>query len=345
MLLFHLPRKKLGIIAVLCLIALVIVSYVFIEQMPTFAKEDSYSYQQVSERVTPVIQKTSHFQFIDEGQQENEAHTNNAVKRNGNQSTLEQLDGNELEEEAHSANDAQLENKIQSEDDEPSNMETHLVNEEQPETELKQQTSDNAVPLKAKKQVDKMVLDVPLINQMDHPRLYNGCEVTSLTMILNYKGISVSKNDLANEIKRVPFRYENGQRGNPNEGFVGNMEDGPGLGVYHGPLLELAQQYVGNRARDLTGKAFDLVLEELAEENPIWVIVPSRFVPVSNFSTWDTPQGPVDVTFSMHSVVITGFDEDNVYINDPYGAKNRRVNKDSFIKAWEQMGSQAIVIY
>src|ERR1700726_1372539 len=30
------------------------------------------------------------------------------------------------------------------------------------------------------------ILDVPLINQMDPPHLYNGCEVTSLAMILNY---------------------------------------------------------------------------------------------------------------------------------------------------------------
>ena len=38
-------------------------------------------------------------------------------------------------------------------------------------------------------------LNVPLLNQMDDPRLYNGCEVTSLAMILNYSGIDVSKNE------------------------------------------------------------------------------------------------------------------------------------------------------
>ena len=31
-------------------------------------------------------------------------------------------------------------------------------------------------------------MDVILYNQMDAPRLYNGCEVTSLAMLLHYSG-------------------------------------------------------------------------------------------------------------------------------------------------------------
>ena len=120
-------------------------------------------------------------------------------------------------------------------------------------------------------------LDVPLLNQMDYPRLYNGCEVSSLAMILYYKGIEVTKNELANEIARVPLTYSNGENGNPHFGFVGNMEDGPGLGVYHEPIFSLAKQYVGDRVEDLTNQDFDLIHKKVAEENPIWVITTSTF--------------------------------------------------------------------
>jgi uncharacterized protein YvpB len=190
---------------------------------------------------------------------------------------------------------------------------------------------------------EEMQLDVPLLNQMDSPRLYNGCEVTSLAMILNYKGISVTKNQLAQEITRVPLQYSNGENGNPNTGFVGNMEDGPGLGVYHQPIFELAQKYL--HAADLTNTSFDQLIEEVANGNPVWVITTSTFAPVSAVETWQTPEGTVDITYNMHSVVITGYDSTNIYINNPYGTKNQKVDRESFIQAWEQMGKQAVVLY
>lgn len=191
-------------------------------------------------------------------------------------------------------------------------------------------------------ETEEMLLDVPLLNQMDSPRLYNGCEVTSLAMILNFKGIEVTKNELAGEISRVPLQYSNGNYGNPNIGFVGNMEDGPGLGVYHDPIFQLAQKYA--QAKDLTNQPFNILLQEVANGNPIWVITTTSFAPVAEFQTWQTPEGSIDITYKMHSVVITSYDADNIYINNPYGSKNQKVDRESFIQAWEQMGKQAIVV-
>jgi uncharacterized protein YvpB len=193
---------------------------------------------------------------------------------------------------------------------------------------------------------DKMILDVPLFKQMAAPRLYNGCEVTSLAMILTFQGIDVSKNELAESIEHVPLNYGNGKKGNPNAGFVGDMENGPGLGVYHKPIFNLAKKYAGERAENLTGQSFDRVIEKLSESKPVWVIINTIYAPLGegNFETWETPDGPVQITFNMHSVAITGYDESHIYVNDPYGTKNLKVDKTNFIKAWEQLGSQAIVI-
>jgi uncharacterized protein YvpB len=216
-----------------------------------------------------------------------------------------------------------------------------LMSRELPETGSKAQaeTKTESIPLPNEK-----ILDVPLLLQMDAPRLYNGCEVTSLAMVLNYSGISVSKNELASNITTVPLNYEDGTNGNPNVGFVGNMADGPGLGVYHGPIFKLAQTYVNNRVEDLTKQPFSAVIEKVALGSPVWVITTTTFAPTTEMKNWSTPQGTVDVTYKMHSVVVTGYDQESIYINDPYGGKNKKVNKENFIKAWEQMGSQAIVI-
>ncbi|MGJ7921966.1 C39 family peptidase [Neobacillus sp. LXY-4] len=194
--------------------------------------------------------------------------------------------------------------------------------------------------------VHEIKLDVPLLNQNDPPRLYNGCEVTSLAMLLNFKGIHVTKNELAEAIARVPLQYQNGEFGNPNLGFVGNMEEGPGLGVYHRPIFELAKTFSGDRAEvaDLTNLPFERILEEVGKGNPVWVISTTTLAPLEDLQTWQTPQGLVDVTYKMHSVVITGYDRETIYINNPYGIKNQKVARESFISAWEQMGSQAIVV-
>ncbi|WP_256236333.1 C39 family peptidase [Bacillus sp. EB600] len=196
----------------------------------------------------------------------------------------------------------------------------------------------------AEKEQQAKILDVPLINQLTAPKLYNGCEVTSLAMILNYNGYHVTKNELANNIARVPLTYQNGLKGNPNVGFVGNMEVGPGYAVYNGPIYNLAKKYAGNEVVNLTNQPFTDLLVRVSQGEPVWIITTETFSPVSEFKQWKTPQGSMSITFSEHSVVITGYDANYIYINNPYGQKNQRLNRSSFERAWEQMGKQAIVI-
>lgn len=193
---------------------------------------------------------------------------------------------------------------------------------------------------------EEIQLDVPLLNQMDEPRLFNGCEVTSLAMLLQYWGIDVTKNELAKQIPRVPLQYGDGKNGNPNMGFVGNMEDGPGLGVYHGPIFYLANTNVHEKLKvqNLSNYPFSSLLEKVSQGLPVWVITTANFAPVPDLEKWSTPQGSIEITFKMHSAVITGYDQKHIYLNDPYGTKNKKVDKEKFTASWEQMGSQAIVI-
>lgn len=163
-------------------------------------------------------------------------------------------------------------------------------------------------------------------------------------MILNYNGYHVTKNELADNIKTVPLNDQNNLKGNPNVGFVGDMDDGPGLGVYNGPIYDLARKYAGNRVVNLTGSTFNDLLKKVSHGEPVWIITTSTYAPVSDFEKWNTPQGTIMITYDEHSVVITGYDDHSVYINDPYGSKNKKVARTSFEKAWKQMGKQAIVI-
>lgn len=200
-----------------------------------------------------------------------------------------------------------------------------------------------AADTKEKLDIHKVVLDAPLVKQK--PELDRGCEVTSLDMMLNDAGVDVDKMTLADQIKKIPFRTD-GVRGNPNDGFVGNIEtfNQSGYGVYHGPLTDLAEKYLPNRIIDLTGKSFESVIDQLKEGLPVMVIINAEFKPLpdSQFTTWHTNTGDVKITYQEHAVLVTGFDDDHIYYNNPLGGKNEKSDRDNFIKAWEQMGSQAI---
>lgn len=194
-----------------------------------------------------------------------------------------------------------------------------------------------------------LITDVPLIQQM--PELDRGCEVTSLAMLLQYAGVDVGKMELAEKIKKVdtPYRKENGSYyyGNPNDGFVGNIYtfDKMGYGVYHGPVAELAEKYLPGRIQDISGGSFDEVLSNVETGKPVWIIINADFreLPESEFRTWNTPSGQVEITWKEHSVVITGFSQEHVYFNDPLNKEqNRKMPLENFKAAWEQMGSQAI---
>ncbi|WP_024624832.1 C39 family peptidase [Lactiplantibacillus fabifermentans] len=208
------------------------------------------------------------------------------------------------------------------------------------------QTAAKPKPKPKAKVVNQVKLDVPLINQMSAPRLYNGCEVTSLTMMMNYYHINVTKNELATKLTSVPLTYDNGEHGNPNYGFVGDVTGtDPGLGVYHGPIYKLAKTQTSH-VKDLTGSSFDTVIKQLEAGRPVWTITTASFAPVSSMETWQTPQGSVKVTYDMHSVVIVGFNRAKkvIYINNPYGHKAQAVNWQDFQAAYKQMGSQAVVL-
>ncbi|MCP8615614.1 C39 family peptidase [Salirhabdus salicampi] len=195
----------------------------------------------------------------------------------------------------------------------------------------------------------RVLIDAPLISQL--PELPRGCEVTTLAMLLVHAGVTVDKMTLAEEVTKDPTPYERQDGkvyfGNPHDGFVGNMYtlDEPGFGVFNEPIEELARKYLQDRIINLSGESFDKVLQQLDAGKPVWVINTSefRYLPDSYWQTWETPTGKVKITYQEHSVLVTGYDDDYIYFNDPlFAQKNRAMPKESFIAGWKQYGSQAI---
>ena len=111
-----------------------------------------------------------------------------------------------------------------------------------------------------------VILNVPYISQ--YPDLPLGCEATSLTELLRYKGISVTKNKIAKEIPKSPNK-------NPNLGFVGSQytrQEGIFQTIYPKALEKTAKKYRPNSA-DITGASVEDLEKELIKGNPsvVWI--------------------------------------------------------------------------
>lgn len=186
------------------------------------------------------------------------------------------------------------------------------------------------------------VVDIAPIRQ--YPELPRGCEVTSLAMLIQAAGGDVDKMELAEKIEKVPY-FEEGYYGNPHNGFVGNMYtlSAKGYSAYHEPVFRLARNYID--AVDITGSTWADVERQLTDGKPVWVIVTSyfRYIPEKQWQSWHTSSGTIKMTFHEHSVLVTGFSEGHVFVNDPLdGAKNKKLDKEAFVSGWEQFGRQAI---
>ena len=118
-------------------------------------------------------------------------------------------------------------------------------------------------------------LDVPIENQFpDYP---NGCEVTSLSMLLNYYDVDVTTDTLAHHIKYVSSFEGNKYRGNPNEGFVGYMTiANAGWCVYNKPLYDVAHKYT-NRIQNYTVHTFMQVMKLVSDGHPVMIISTLKF--------------------------------------------------------------------
>ncbi|WP_251552029.1 C39 family peptidase [Neobacillus muris] len=159
-----------------------------------------------------------------------------------------------------------------------------------------------------------MRLNVPLICQ--RPELPTGCEITAVTMMLQYKGAQVDKLTLADAMPRDPE--------NPEWGYVGDPFTDDGWTVYPAALLDLVKTYAGSSV-NLTGMSNQELEKHLARNKPIVVWV-----------------GPIH-GFTVHALVLTGFDEEHYHYNDCWtNEKNVKISKTQFNQIWQNQNKRAI---
>ncbi|WP_084362148.1 C39 family peptidase [Robertmurraya korlensis] len=191
------------------------------------------------------------------------------------------------------------------------------------------------------------MLDVPLIKQ--NPELRYGCEVTSLAMMLQFAGVQTNKMDLYNKIKKDndPIVKQNGdiiRWGDPDEGFVGDMTGrSAGYAVFDGPIINLINAYLPGKAVNLTNKSFSEIEAHVAKGFPVVVWTTGDYRLPDRPESWMHGNKKIITPLDLHAVVLVGFDQSFVYLNDPLsGRKQVKVNKQQFLQSWHALKNRAV---
>lgn len=192
---------------------------------------------------------------------------------------------------------------------------------------------------------DKALLDVKYVPQ--NPTLPTGCEVTALTTVLNYYGIDVTKETLADKylpkapIGRADFHVE----------FVGNPRSAGSYGCYAPAIVKTAEAFfeaesIDLKVNDYTGSTFSHLLEQVYNGKPVivWATSPMDDEPV--FTTqWNIDGDVIKWKGNLHCLVLIGYDMQahTITTADPlHGIKE--YDMDLFVKRFKQMYSQAVII-
>lgn len=198
-----------------------------------------------------------------------------------------------------------------------------------------------------------LIADFPLTLQM--PELPTGCEITALTMAINYYGFDVDKTVMASEyLPTAGMNLYYGADGrlygtDLNEYFIGDpfTEDGVICGT--GAIVTAADSYLETagsslRAEDLTGSTPEELYLRVSRDQPVVVWVTISMADRGETEGWYTESGEyVEWSHNDHGAVLIGYSGTTVTIADPISGL-AEYDRQQFEKVFADRGNQCVVI-
>lgn len=176
-----------------------------------------------------------------------------------------------------------------------------------------------------------------------NPELPTGCEITSLTSVLNYYGINVKKETMADD-------YLKKGDGSYYEMFLGNPRDAGSFGCMAQPIVDAANLYfkknnVSMKASNVSGVTFDKILEYVSQGVPMIVWNTMGMAPAYESQTLTLDGREYTWIAPEHCVVVVGYDLDNneVYVADPMAGMVTR-NLKTFEERYDSLKRQAVYV-
>ncbi len=199
---------------------------------------------------------------------------------------------------------------------------------------------DSEVSMAGSSSVDESPPSLPQTAQLSVARQQQGhnlsCESSAASMVAQYYGVPLSEEQV---LALLP------SNSNPHLGFRGNV-DGPtggivDYGVYAQPIADILNAH-GLQARLVSG-GLEEIKSAITAGNPIIAWVTYNCM-ASTPTTMLIDGQNVTLVPNQHTVVVTGFNANGVWANDPWDGQEDFYPTSDFVRAMRYFGNMAIEV-
>ncbi len=192
---------------------------------------------------------------------------------------------------------------------------------------------------------NKNILNVDVLYQK--PELPTGCEVTSLTMLLNYMGFEVDKVTLADKYLAKDYTATVGF----DKAFIGDPKWENGYGCFAPVIVDTAQKYLNSqnssyKAVDISGTELEELYKYIDLGKPVIIWNSMYQLDLEKyFCYYDDYKRPIYWYSNEHCMLLIGYDKttSTVTVADPLsGLKEYETHK--FKSLYDTLEKQAVII-
>ena len=195
--------------------------------------------------------------------------------------------------------------------------------------------------------------DFDIIEQ--YPELPTGCEITAMTMVLNYYGYNVDKVTMALDympkVQAEFYRSEDGRLMGPDleNFFVGDPTEETGYICGTGAIVTAANAYLTDVGSDMTAVAMKNAQPEelydlIDQGTPVVIWCTINMEDRAETDGWYREDGTyMEWSTNDHGAVLIGYDEDTVTVADPIYSRIT-VSRAQFEKIFAERGGQCVIL-
>lgn len=166
------------------------------------------------------------------------------------------------------------------------------------------------------------------------------CETRSAVDVAAFWGVNFTENEF---LKVLP------KSKNPNDGFVGSVDDPWGYippasyGVHAAPIAKTLKK-MGLKTRKFSNANANDLKEEIAAGKPVIVWVIGQMWPGTPRDYSPSKGETVTVAYHEHTMILTGYNKDYVQVIDSYSGITQSYSWKTFLKSWAVLGNMAVVV-